>query len=103
MKDSIGTTQVREFSFTRDEILAIVLENIRHRGPPSYDFDVHRPWILWDEKSGSLKLRFIQQEFSREYSGREHHWKPFLRINTVGTATVETPASPTPAHEGEPT
>ena len=73
-----GASQICETRFTRREIEQLVIENMILRGDSSYDFDDHRPWLLWTEQ-GDLILRCAQKEITRDHEPRTIRFSPIKR------------------------
>jgi hypothetical protein len=75
MTESYGTTQVKENILTRQDIEQIIKENMKARCDPSYDFDADNPIFLW-HPNGSLVIRYVQKEITREFEHRKCMMKP---------------------------
>lgn len=70
-----ATTQVKQMTFTRAEIIKILIENIKARANTPYDFDYNIPYVV--EDGDSFLFRFMQKKITVEPNSERHlDWKP---------------------------
>lgn len=73
--EQFGMSQIKEISFTKNEVLRILLENIQARMSTSYDFDYSNPFILCSVPF-EIKFRFIQSDFTNKEKMRDATMRP---------------------------
>lgn len=72
-----GTAQIKEVKLNRGELVKLALQNIQQRTGEKYNFDLKRPWILWEDDSGALVLRFATTEITANTDARQLGFKSF--------------------------
>lgn len=79
-QEAYGVTQVREILMTKAEVERMVLENFRARASTSYNFDYSAPIFVWKE-DGSLSMRFVESEFTREKDPKIFPFKSLAEVS----------------------
>lgn len=101
MREQFGTITVREAYLTRAEVERIIAENMKLRGPSSYEFDYLHPVMIWG-KDGDLTVRWPSRAM-REEPGRRHSelqllpWPEFIRRESVKVENKREAAAATKA------
>jgi hypothetical protein len=80
VRTRFGTTQVCEYRLTQAEVDALVIENVRIRCNPSYDFDHPVLLRVKDERGIDFDyvVRFIQRAVAQDGEERHANFKSVL-------------------------
>ena len=73
-KQRYGSVQVREISFTEQDVINVLTENAHARIAKSYDFDDENPMIIKDGKG--YILRFVQKTALYDSDAKLLNMKP---------------------------
>ncbi len=72
--EQYGQSQIKEITFTRQELKNLLIENVLARTSTPYDFDYRNPIIFWAE-NGNVILRYVQLEITQKEDLKSLHLK----------------------------